>query len=354
MKNKEKNILKRTILRSILLVLSIFSLVIGILITVEGLTNNKEKKENIVNYETGGKIEYNVTLKDNDFYDLEDINTKNIISKYLNTLDINFKYEFSSSKALHSNATYSLKMYLINSYTQNNNEEELWRKEYELLPETKITENKAVVYFEKQISINYDEYNEIARKFRSESGILTNSYLQLEFSINNELMEETKNISFGDNYVLVVKIPLLENITSIEKLGEFNEKENLYNIEKIDTNYLQLSIGILLLIVSIAFMITAARMFININEVSKYITEQGRILKRYGDVIAETTTKPDLNNLDVMEITNFIDLINIEDELRIPILFYENIKGKESWFIIIHNTEAYRYILKAKTKSKKN
>ena len=47
-------------------------------------------------------------------------------------------------------------------------------------------------------------------------------------------------------------------------------------------------------------------------------------------------------------------MINIEDELRIPILFYESIKGKESWFIIINNDKAYRYILKIKLKRKSN
>lgn len=321
---------------------------------VEGLTNNKEKKDAIVNYESNGIIEYKVNLKENDFYNIEDINNKNIISKFIDSINVYFNYEFSSSKPLTSNATYSLKLYLINSYNSNNKKEELWRKEYVPIPETtEVNIDKAVMSINKEITIDFDEYNEMAKVIKNEAGVLTESYLMLEFSVNNELTEETKNANFLDEHVMSIKMPLLENITSIEKEGTFNEKETLYNISKLGTNYGQLTVGACLFIVSILLMTTASKMFIDIKNISVYMLEQNKILKRYGDVIAETSTKPDLSSLEVMEITNFIDLINIEDELRIPILFYETIKGKESWFLIIHNDKAYRYTLKSLTKSKK-
>ena len=84
-----------------------------------------------------------------------------------------------------------------------------------------------------------------------------------------------------------------------------------------------------------------------ITNVSQYIVQQKRILKSYGDVIAEVTTKPDLYGLKIIEVKNFDDLINIEEELRVPILFYELYDKDESWFIITTSTQAYRYILKS-------
>ena len=44
---------------------------------------------------------------------------------------------------------------------------------------------------------------------------------------------------------------------------------------------------------------------------------------------------------------DFEDLVNIEEELRVPILFYELIHESESWFIITTSTQAYRYVLKS-------
>ena len=84
-----------------------------------------------------------------------------------------------------------------------------------------------------------------------------------------------------------------------------------------------------------------------ITNVSQYIVEQKRILKGYGDVIAEVTTKPDLSGLKIIEVKDFEDLVNIEEELRVPILFYELIHESESWFIITTSTQAYRYVLKS-------
>ena len=49
----------------------------------------------------------------------------------------------------------------------------------------------------------------------------------------------------------------------------------------------------------------------------------------------------------IIEVKDFEDLVNIEEELRVPILFYELIHESESWFIITTSTQAYRYILKS-------
>ena len=354
MKNKEKEVLKKSLTRSVLLLISIFSLIFGILITIEGITNNKKEKEQLISYESNGNIEYQINLKENDFYNIENTNFKNIIGKYIDNINLKFNYEFSASNLLNSKAKYSLKLYLVSEYTVNNTKEEIWKQEYELIPETEeININSGIVTISKDITFNYDEYNEIAKRIRIESGVLTNSYIKAEFTINNSLELTEKNITFNDEHTLIAKISLLENITTFEKINEYNNKETLYNTISENTNYPLLITGIILLLVSLLFLIQSLKMFINTSAESKYIIEQNKILKRYGDVIAETSTKPNLEDTNIIEITNFIDMINIEDELRIPILFYEDTKGKESWFFIINNYNVYRYILKVKFKNKK-
>lgn len=355
MKNKEKEVLKKTVIRSSLLLISIFSLIFGILITIEGITNNKKEKEELISYESNGNIDYQISLKENDFYNIENTNYKNIIGKYIDNINLRFNYEFSASNLLNSEVKYSLKLYLVSEYTANNKKEEIWKQEYELIPETEeLNINSGIVTISKDITFNYDEYNEIAKKVRSESGVLTDSYIKVEFIVNNKLELIEKDMNFNDNHTLVAKISLLDNIATFEKINEYNNKETLYNIISENANYPLLITGICLLLVSLLLLVQSLKMFINTSAESKYIIEQNKILKRYGDVIAETSTKPNLENTNIIEITNFIDMINIEDELRIPILFYENVKGKESWFIIINNDKAYRYILKIKLKRKSN
>ena len=120
MKNKEKEVLKKTVIRSSLLLISIFSLIFGILITIEGITNNKEEKEELISYESNGNIDYQISLKENDFYNIENTNYKNIIGKYIDNINLRFNYEFSASNLLNSEVKYSLKLYLVSEYTANN------------------------------------------------------------------------------------------------------------------------------------------------------------------------------------------------------------------------------------------
>ncbi|MBO5376745.1 MAG: hypothetical protein J6A52_07855 [Bacilli bacterium] len=349
MKKSEKEVLRKSIIRSILLILSVISVIMGMLITIESLTNNKEKKEQLVNYETNGKINYTIKLSENDFYDENEIKNSAVLSKYIESIALNFRYEMSASKLIDSTAVYSGKITLVNNYYNNEKKEVLWTKEFDLIPETTITEKeKSIVSFEKTLDIDYDYYNELAQYFANESEEFTEPYLKVEFLVDNDLtLVDTKN-KFYDNHTVTLIIPLLENVTSIEKIGEFSEQEALYNISILGINYVQLATGICLIFVSVAFIYTAIKMFLDINNISKYVIARNKILKRYADIIAETSTKPDFKGLEVMEITNMIDLVDIEDELRIPIIYYEAYKGRESWFIINHNDKVYRYILKKK------
>ena len=48
-------------------------------------------------------------------------------------------------------------------------------------------------------------------------------------------------------------------------------------------------------------------------------------------------------------------MLDLEAELRAPILFHEIPKKSEGWFTLIHNDTLYRYILKdEEKKNKKN
>lgn len=350
MKKSEKEILNKSIIRSALLLVSVFSFMIGTLITIESLTKNKEKKEQLITYDTIGKVDYKINLIENDLYDSFVLTTENIISKYIDTIEVDFNYEMFASKKLDSNAKYNIKATVVNTYEKKGKQEEFFSKEVDVIPKyTKHETNTNFIHHER-VMIDYNYYNNIAQSVRENSGILTNSYLKIEFKVENDLMLTNTKELFFDNHKITLIVPLLENITSITQNGEFENKETLYSIIQVEMNYAQLIIGILLLGVSACFMYSAVKMFLDISNISQYIKEKNKILRRYGDIIAETSTKPELRGLEVMEITNIIDLVNIEDELRIPIIFYEAIKDKEAWFIIIHNDKVYRYLLKKKNK----
>ena len=55
-------------------------------------------------------------------------------------------------------------------------------------------------------------------------------------------------------------------------------------------------------------------------------------------------------DINVIDVKNFDQMLDVEEELRIPIMFYETKKGTEGELVIVTNEIAYRYILKDKKK----
>ena len=91
MKKSEKEVLRKSIIRSILLILSVISVIMGMLITIESLTNNREKKEQLVNYETNGKIDYTINLIENEFYENGEVTNSAVLSKYIENFSLKFR-----------------------------------------------------------------------------------------------------------------------------------------------------------------------------------------------------------------------------------------------------------------------
>ena len=76
-----------------------------------------------------------------------------------------------------------------------------------------------------------------------------------------------------------------------------------------------------------------------------YAIALNRILKNYGDIVAEIVSPVEIDNLNIIDVKNFDQLLDIEEEIRMPILFYETIPDEQGEFIIICDNMAYRYVI---------
>ena len=60
----------------------------------------------------------------------------------------------------------------------------------------------------------------------------------------------------------------------------------------------------------------------------------------------EISNDIDVDEEKVIEVKKIEDMIDIEEELRMPILYYEKRPKKEAWFVIKHGKDTYRFVLK--------
>lgn len=83
----------------------------------------------------------------------------------------------------------------------------------------------------------------------------------------------------------------------------------------------------------------------NVEKKTNYTLKLNKILKSYGDIIVELATQINMENYQIIDVKNFNEMIDLEEELHIPINFYETIDSYEGEFYLIHSNVIYRYIL---------
>ena len=70
-----------------------------------------------------------------------------------------------------------------------------------------------------------------------------------------------------------------------------------------------------------------------------------KILRKYKEIIVEVESMPNINGKNIIDVKGFEELITIEEEIRLPILFYEE-NENEYVFLIIDENVVYRKIMK--------
>ena len=102
--------------------------------------------------------------------------------------------------------------------------------------------------------------------------------------------------------------------------------------------------SIVLLALDIVFMISFILTIINNrNSSAKYNSDLKRILKTYSGVLVETS-KPALEGKNIIYVTNIVDLVDAQIEMRKPI--YYMVEESSCSFVIIDNDVALFYIIK--------
>ena len=76
----------------------------------------------------------------------------------------------------------------------------------------------------------------------------------------------------------------------------------------------------------------------------KYIN---RILNEYDRLIVESTTEPDIKHSNIIKLPNFRELLDVRDNLKLPIMYYVVTKHTKCCFYIKHNDDLYLLTIKA-------
>ena len=124
------------------------------------------------------------------------------------------------------------------------------------------------------------------------------------------------------------------------------ERDKKIVVNRFNNIYLFI-LGIILLIVGSYIIIKQVLVILSDDQKqSEYIRRLKKYLHDYADIIATVKHKPNTDGLKLIEFVNFEELIDAQDDLRVPIIFCETKKNERGYFYLISQECAYYYVLK--------
>lgn len=330
------------------IILMVFTLILSLGMIYYALNNtNKES----ISYTQNGNVDYKVCLKENNFYSQNCLD-KNMsyVSSLIKNVGLTFNYDLNTSEQLNVKTEYEVTAKLVISNAENTSK--YFEQKYILQDKTSegISQINNEYKISKNIDIDYDYYNTIASTFKSQYGVETNSYIEVSFQVFHT-NKENEDIRVPLPNPVILNIPLSQKSININMTASGINKQETQNIESsIFTlnNIICLFIGIIALIVCLISGLKIAKMLSLIKEKkNNYDKFMEKILREYDRLIVETSTLPKFNNYFVTKVNSFGELIDVRDNLRLPIMYYEVAKHQKCHLYIIDNKNLYLLTVKA-------
>lgn len=332
--NNSKNNLGNNYLK---IVVSVVIFLISIVIILNN--SNKTDAPIIEASNQNSEINYRVKIFKNDFIKSEYMEKdKTYITDLVDDIEVEYDYKLTNSKKFDSSYKYNI-TYKI-TVKHNSTGKELWTEEEKLIDNKDIIPNKNIIQIQDSAIVNYDALNDKVKQFKSDYNIPIDAILEINLNVIDN--STNKLIAYTG-----LNTNLNTEIIDINKNEQNNLQAEITTENKSRTPIIVI-IAIIISIISILYTIYEVIKTIryNVSRKSYYEKAINKILKNYGDIVAELVNPVDLSKLNVIDVKNFDQMLDVEEELRIPIMFYETEKNVQGEFVIVTNEIAYRYVLK--------
>lgn len=158
------------------------------------------------------------------------------------------------------------------------------------------------------------------------------------------------NSEFDKTKELHITIPLLNPTFNINTVIPTSVTQSVYVTEnrKIDPNRVLEtigSIGICICTIIFTLLSTTNKRFKSTKEL--YYEAVDTLIFKYEQIIVKVDNFDNFKDLKIVNVKEFDDLLDIEEELSTPILYYEDTFKKESYFVIVKGPYQYRYSIKS-------
>lgn len=317
---------------------AVVAVVVAVAILISAIVAYQLNKTYYIDYREGGSMDYNVFLKENEFYDSPYLGKdQSYVASLIDKIVADFSYEIEMD-ADDVNYRYSYSITSRLEIIDNTSKVAIYNPEYQLVSAQNKSQNSANrLRINEIVVINYDEYNDLANKFL-ETYSLTSTTSNIVVTLNVDVLSDCNAFSGSsvDSYTSELRIPLTTKTVHIKMTSEVPDGEAKMiactrgaGFEAFKTTAIVLGvIELLLILLLIAFV------YLTRTEDITYTARIKKILSQYKSYIQKINNLFDQSGYQRVLVDTFDEMLEIRDTIQAPILMYENEEKTCTKFLI--------------------
>lgn len=268
------------------------------------------------------------------------------ISDLTKDIAATFHYEFAGSTPTQLTTTYSAKAEVQANYAlkgNSDNNANVWRQSYQLIAPTVVQTNSTGVTLDKTITIPFADYKAAANQFRTTLQLPTSSDAVATFTVHTTGVVD--GTPFDDTRTSTVSMPLEQQIyqPAVKFDKEDTKQVVAQNAQQGHARLTKAELygGVAVALAGLGLVGYGMRKRIF---KSAYQRELDKIYRYHDGIIVRTSRPIDLADHHVVPMRSFDDMLNLEEELKTPIIADE-ISSTLTHFLIANNSVTYLYKL---------
>ena len=310
-------------------IFSVCGVILSLIISLIGIVIYKTSNKVLFDYNIKNEVNTKVILDDKEFY------SNNV---YVASLINSILVEFNNNLLLNENYNYDKSLIAKVEIVDSNDANSIvYEYKDELLKNIKGTfeGNKIDTVMQ---SIDYKKYNSISNKYKNKIKFATSSKLRIIYTNNISTKSGVK-----EKIVNEIVLPLSTDTVEIDKIYKPVIKNKVYDYKN-NNNLLAVLFGVSGLLF-IVFM-TNGIIILNKNKNNLTVLEKKykKIMDNYNNIIEVENDNFDKNMITI-DVKYFVDLIDAQQELHVPILCYTDKITGRTWFYMVTDKLLYKYEL---------
>lgn len=317
-KNREKWIFAQTII----------AVVVAVAALISGLVCNRLNKTYYIGYTESGYIDYNVSLKDNEFFD-GTIQGKDqaYVASLINQIFVDFNYEINmDTDDVHYRYSYTIKSRL--EILDTTSDVPLYNPEKVLIDErNKSQSSDSRLNINKMVILDYDEYNDLASKF-VETYDLSSTESHIVVTLEVDVMSDCNAFtgSATETYTSELRIPLTTKTVNIEMTSTVPEPDSqmVACVRGVAGEVFKTTAVVLAVIDALILLLLLAFVALTKTPDVTYAGRVKKLLSQYKTYIQKIHNPFDADGYQVLYVDTFEEMLEIRDTIQAPVLMFEN------------------------------